>query len=76
MEALGMKALLALVQAERPSTALETLYRWRAAINDGRGISDRNKDVLIRATEVTEHAIEFADFYEPARAEEPQEPQP
>jgi hypothetical protein len=73
MDALGMKALLDRVQAERPGTALETLYRWRQAINDGRGIPDRNKATLVRATAGSEHAIDLADFYEaasPASAEE------
>lgn len=62
MDALGMKALLALVQTVRPETVLETLYRWRSALNSGRGIRDENKRVLVEATRDAAQPIAWADF--------------
>ena len=43
---------------------LVTVYRWRKALLDGRGISDANKRKLVEATAGTEHAIAYADFFE------------
>lgn len=41
---------------------LATLYKWSAALNDGRGISDRAKRRLIAATAGSPHAISWSDF--------------
>ena len=60
MDAFGLKAL-------ELSTGknLVTLYRWRKALAEGRGISDANKRALIEATAGSAHAIEIGDFFAP-----------
>lgn len=62
MDELGLKRLHAALEALRPGLSLQTLYKWRGALSDGRGIRDENKRVLIEATAATEHAIVWADF--------------
>ena len=62
MDAIGMKALQSRIQELRPTIALETLYRWRQALNQGGGIRDANKHLLIQATKGTEHEIGWPDF--------------
>jgi Fe2+ or Zn2+ uptake regulation protein len=62
MDALTIKALHERVQALRPETSLVTIYRWRRAMEDGRGVSDANKRLLIDATRETEHALDWPDF--------------
>jgi len=61
MDAFGIKAL-----ADKLGRDLVTLYRWRRALLEGRGISDGNKRLLIDATAGTDHAIALADFFEAA----------
>jgi hypothetical protein len=63
MKAFGMKAL-----EEGTGRSLSILYRWRKAILAGRGISDRNKRLLIAVTAGSPYAIEWSDF-EPAELE-------
>ena len=69
MDAFGLKALCERVQAIRPGTAIETLYRWRQALNAGTGVKDHLKTVLIEATSGSEHAIVWADFAPPGAAD-------
>ncbi len=60
---LTVKVLHHHVEAIRPGTALETIYRWRAALTSGRGISDAHKRLLIAATASTAMPITVADFW-------------
>jgi hypothetical protein len=62
IDALGMKVVADLIQKVRPNTSLVTLYRWRTALLDGRGIKDVNKRALVEATKHTAHPIVWADF--------------
>ena len=62
MDAFGMKALAERIRALRSGTALETVYRWRQALNRGQGISDARKSLLIEATAASDHPISWADF--------------
>lgn len=62
IEALTFKAVHAAVETRRPGVALETVYRWRAALKSGRGVSDDVKRLLIEATRDTAHPIVFSDF--------------
>jgi transposase-like protein len=48
--------------SERVGRDLSIVYRWRQALLDGRGVSDRNKQALIAATADSVHAIEWNDF--------------
>lgn len=41
---------------------LVTLYRMRRALLDGVGISDKNKKLLMGATQGSDHAITWDDF--------------
>lgn len=65
IEALTFKRVHSAVEGLRPGIALETVYRWRAALRAGRGVPDPVKAVLIEATRDTEHPIVFADFAPP-----------
>lgn len=38
------------------------IYRWRKALENGRGISDRNKRQLIEASKDTDHVLDWPDF--------------
>lgn len=58
MTAFGMKRL-----AELSGVDLATVYRWKARIESGTGVSDPKKRALIKATAASEHAIVWADFY-------------
>jgi hypothetical protein len=49
----------------RPKLALETVYRWRAALRSGKGITDDKKRLLIEATAGTAESILWADFQPP-----------
>lgn len=62
MEAMTLKEVHALAAGLRPGLALETVYRWRAALKSGRGIPDPNKRLLIEATRETPHPIGWLDF--------------
>lgn len=57
MIAVGMKAL-----EERTGRNLVTLYRWRQALIEGRGIRDANKKLLIEATADLPDPITWGDF--------------
>lgn len=70
IEALTFKVVHAEAEALRPGLALETVYRWRAAMRSGRGVADDVKALLIQATKGTGHPIAWADFA-PAMAEGP-----
>jgi hypothetical protein len=68
IEALTLKAVHAMAEQHRPGLALETVYRWRQALRTGRGVADPVKQILIDATQATNHAITWADF-EPVSAQ-------
>lgn len=57
MHAFGMKAL-----ETATGELLSNLYRWKKALDEGRGISDANKRTLIEATAGSEQAITWDDF--------------
>lgn len=57
MKAFGLKAL-----EEKTGRSLSILYRWIKALEEGRGINDRNKASLIEATAGSDHAIGWEDF--------------
>lgn len=61
MDAFGLKALEQLTGKN-----LVTLYRWRRALLEGRGISDANKRELVAATAGSDHSIVIEDFFPPA----------
>lgn len=64
MKSFGMAALATLVGRD-----VSIIYRWEKALRPGgKGISDRNKTLLIRATSGSAHAIGWDDF-RPAIAE-------
>lgn len=62
IENLTLKVVHAHAERHRPGLALETVYRWRAALREGRGVSDPVKQVLIKATQGTDQPITWADF--------------
>ena len=62
IEALSLKRVHAAVQELRPGLALETVYRWRAALREGKGVADDIKLLLIEATRETDQALAWADF--------------
>lgn len=62
IEALTVKAVHAAAQARKPDLALETVYRWRQALRDGRGVSDDIKILLIDVTRETARPIVWSDF--------------
>jgi hypothetical protein len=62
IETLTIKVVHSGVEARKPGTALETVYRWRAALRDGRGVADPIKTLLIEATRDTTQPICWADF--------------
>lgn len=62
IEALTLKRVHADVQARKPDLALETVYRWRTAMREGKGVSDAVKALLIEATRGTPHPITWGDF--------------
>lgn len=68
IDALSVKAVHALCASLEQGLALETVYRWRAAIAAGKGVSDNRKTLLIQATAGTDHPIVWADFA-PAEAD-------
>lgn len=57
MEAFGLKPLAEALQKD-----LVTMYRWRNALRDGRGIAQPKQKLLIDATAGSEHPIEWKDF--------------
>lgn len=57
MEAFGLKRL-----AEASGRSLSILYRWKKALDEGRGIRDDNKRALIRLTQGSPYAIAWSDF--------------
>ena len=57
MDAFGIKEL-----ATATGRNLVTIYRWRAAIASGEGVSDKNKRALIEATTAASAPITYADF--------------
>lgn len=57
MDAFGLKAL-----AEKVGKDLVTIYRWRRALNDGRGLTAAKQRLLIEATAHSTHAITWLDF--------------
>lgn len=63
MKAYGLKRL-----HEQTGHSLSIMYRWVGALEEGRGIADKNKRKLIALTQGSEHAITWADF-EPELAE-------
>jgi hypothetical protein len=65
MERLSLKTVHERLQALRPTLALETVYRWRAALRSGKGIADDKKRLLIEATAGTAESILWADFQPP-----------
>lgn len=62
IEALSLKAVHAQAERLRPGLRLETVYRWRQALRDGRGVADPIKQLLIEATRDTADAIVWSDF--------------
>lgn len=62
MNALGLKTLHGRVEALKRGTRLETVYRWRAKLSAGTGVTDDIKKALIAATADTDHAIHWSDF--------------
>lgn len=62
LETLTLKAVHAEVERVRPGVSLVTVYRWRSALRDGRGVSDAVKQTLIAATQELPHPICFGDF--------------
>ena len=64
MEAVGLAGIHRAAQARHPDgvLGLQTVYRWREAMIDGRGVPDPAKMLLIEATADTAHAISWADF--------------
>lgn len=62
MNAIGMKALHASVEAIKPKTRLETLYRWRGKLSAETGVTDDIKRLLIQASAGTDHPIHWSDF--------------
>ncbi|MFN4296949.1 MAG: hypothetical protein ACK4FB_08905 [Brevundimonas sp.] len=60
MRAFGLKELEA-----RTGRSLSILYRWIKAIENGRGVRDENKRLLIEATAGSDDPISWGDF-EPA----------
>lgn len=65
IETLSIKVVHAECERDRPGLALETVYRWRAALKGGRGVADDIKVLLIGATSRTPHQITWADFAPP-----------
>lgn len=72
IEALSLKVVHAEAARLRPSLALETVYRWRQALNARRGVSDEIKQLLIEATRDSDHPLAWEDFNpgRPARVAE------
>ncbi|WP_337186601.1 hypothetical protein [Phenylobacterium sp.] len=66
IEALTIKVVHAEAEALRPGLAVETVYRWRAALKGGRGVADAIKQLLIAATRETAQPIHWGDFEPPA----------
>lgn len=64
MKAFGLEAL-----SVKTGNEVSVLYRWVHAMQDGRGIKDRNKLKLIEATRGSEYAIRWEDF-DPQQAAE------
>jgi len=62
IDALTVKVLHEKCAQKQPGLALETVYRWRTALKDGRGINDNRKRLLIDATAETENPIAWSDF--------------
>lgn len=62
IEALTLKVVHAEAATLRPGLALETVYRWRSALRDGRGVGDSVKRLLIEATRTTAEPIAWGDF--------------
>lgn len=56
------KALGVPFLSERTGRSASILYRWRKALDDGRGIKDANKRALIAASADTLHPIHWDDF--------------
>jgi hypothetical protein len=65
LERLTLKTVHERLLAWKPKLALETVYRWRAALRSGKGITDDKKRLLIQATAGTSEAITWADFQPP-----------
>lgn len=58
MKSFGIAGLAALVGRD-----VSIIYRWEKALRPGgKGISDRNKTLLIRATAGSPYAIAWEDF--------------
>lgn len=58
MDSYGIKAL-----AEHIGVDLVTVYRWRRALANGKGVSDDNKRRLVDATAASPAPIVYADFF-------------
>jgi hypothetical protein len=65
IDSFGVKAL-----ADRVGVDVVTIWRWKRAIDGGKGVSDDNKRRLVEATAEAAHPIAYADFF-PASAESP-----
>lgn len=48
--------------APKVGRSLSVMYRWVKALENGTGIRDTNKNLLIDATRNTPHAITWDDF--------------
>lgn len=57
IDALGVPEL-----ARRTGRPASIIYRWRRALQDGRGIRDANKRQLIEATRGHAQALTWQDF--------------
>lgn len=68
IDALTVKVVHAKCEERQPGLALETVYRWRQALNAGKGINDARKALLIDATSDTEQAIDWSDFNPASRS--------
>jgi hypothetical protein len=62
IETLKLKVVHEHAEKVRPGLCLETVYRWRQALRNGRGVNDSIKQVLIDATRDTEQPISWSDF--------------